>query len=153
MVTLCSLEDDDIVSQIWRLQHVAYRLEAELIGFDEIPPLMDTLETLRSCGESFYGWLEDDELLGALAVQSESSGSLTLTRMMVHPDHFRKGIADSLMKHVLNEYQNIPLFIVTTGTLNTPAVTLYRKHGFRPVSAAEVAPGVELTTYHLHNVE
>ncbi|ADO58450.1 histone acetyltransferase [Paenibacillus jamilae] len=153
MVTLCSLEDDDIVSQIWRLQHVAYRLEAELIGFDEIPPLMDTLETLRSCGESFYGWLEDDELLGALAVQSESSGSLTLTRMMVHPDHFRKGIADSLMKHVLNEYQNVPLFIVTTGTLNTPAVTLYRKHGFRPVSAAEVAPGVELTTYHLHNVE
>ncbi|TKH33898.1 histone acetyltransferase [Paenibacillus polymyxa] len=153
MVTLCSLEDDDIVSQIWRLQHVAYRLEAELIGFDEIPPLMDTLETLRSCGESFYGWLEDDELLGVLAVQSESSGSLTLTRMMVHPDHFRKGIADSLMKHVLNEYQNVPLFIVTTGTLNTPAVTLYRKHGFRPVSAAEVAPGVELTTYHLHNVE
>ncbi|AIY08585.1 GNAT family N-acetyltransferase [Paenibacillus polymyxa] len=153
MVTLCSLEDDNIVSQIWRLQHVAYRLEAELIGFDEIPPLMDTLETLRSCGESFYGWLEDDELLGALAVQSESSGSLTLTRMMVHPDHFRKGIADSLMKHVLNEYRNVPLFIVTTGTLNTPAVTLYRKHGFRPVSAAEVAPGVELTTYHLHNVE
>ncbi|MDN4083333.1 GNAT family N-acetyltransferase [Paenibacillus polymyxa] len=153
MVTLCSLEDDNIVSQIWRLQHVAYRLEAELIGFDEIPPLMDTLETLRSCGESFYGWLEDDELLGALAVQSESSGSLTLTRMMVHPDHFRKGIADSLMKHVLNEYRNVPLFIVTTGTLNTPAVTLYRKHGFRPVSVAEVAPGVELTTYHLHNVE
>ncbi|QDY84094.1 GNAT family N-acetyltransferase [Paenibacillus polymyxa] len=153
MVTLCSLEDDDIVSQIWRLQHVAYRLEAELIGFNEIPPLMDTLETLRSCGESFYGWLEDGELLGALAVQSESSGSLTLTRMMVHPDHFRQGIADSLMKHVLNEYQNVPLFIVTTGTLNTPAVTLYRKHGFRPVSAAEVAPGVELTTYHLHNVE
>lgn len=55
MVTLCSLEDDDIVSQIWRLQHVAYRLEAELIGFDEIPPLMDTLDTLRSCGESFMG--------------------------------------------------------------------------------------------------
>ncbi|KZE67450.1 histone acetyltransferase [Paenibacillus jamilae] len=153
MVTLCSLEDDDIVGQIWRLQHVAYRLEAELIGFNEIPPLMDTLETLRSCGESFYGWLEDGELLGALAVQSESSGSLTLTRMMVHPDHFRQGIADSLMKHVLNKYQSVPLFIVTTGTLNTPAVALYRKHGFRPVSAAEVAPGVELTTYHLHNVE
>ncbi|WP_068503517.1 GNAT family N-acetyltransferase [Paenibacillus kribbensis] len=153
MVTLCSLKDDDIVSQIWRLQHVAYRLEAELIGFEEIPPLMDTFDTLKSCGESFYGWMEDGELLGALAVQSESPDSLTLTRMMVHPDHFRKGIADSLMAHVLNEHRHIPLFIVSTGTLNTPAVALYRKHGFRPVSAAEVAPGVELTTYHLHNVE
>ncbi|WP_225998886.1 GNAT family N-acetyltransferase [Paenibacillus sp. BJ-4] len=153
MVTLCSLKDDDIVSQIWRLQHLAYRLEAERIGFDEIPPLMDTFDTLKSCGESFYGWMEDGELLGALAVQSESPGSLTFTRMMVHPDHFRKGIADSLMRHVLNEHHNIPLFIVSTGTLNTPAVALYRKHGFRPVSAAEVAPGVELTTYHLHNVE
>ncbi|ASR45979.1 GNAT family N-acetyltransferase [Paenibacillus kribbensis] len=153
MVTLCSLKDDDIVNQIWRLQHVAYRLEAERIGFEEIPPLMDTLDTLKSCGESFYGWVEDDELLGALAVQSESPDSLTLTRMMVHPDHFRKGIADSLMKHVLNEHRHIPLFIVSTGTLNTPAVALYQKHGFRPVSAAEVAPGVELTTYHLHNVK
>ncbi|MEC0183933.1 GNAT family N-acetyltransferase [Paenibacillus peoriae] len=153
MVTLCSLTDDDIVNQIWRLQHVAYRLEAERIGFEEIPPLMDTLDTLKSCGESFYGWVEDDELLGALAVQSESPGSLTLTRMMVHPDHFRKGIADSLMRHVLNEHRHIPLFIVSTGTLNTPAVALYRKHGFHPVSAAEVAPGVELTTYHLHNVK
>lgn len=153
MVTLCSLKDDDIVSQIWRLQHVAYRQEAERIGFEEIPPLMDTLDTLKSCGESFYGWVEDGELLGALAVKSESPGSLTLTRMMVYPDHFRKGIADSLMKHILNEYRHIPLFMVSTGTLNTPAVALYRKHGFRPVSAAEVAPGVELTIYHLHNVE
>jgi ribosomal protein S18 acetylase RimI-like enzyme len=153
MITLCSLKEDDIVSQIWRLQHVAYRLEAERIGFEEIPPLMDTLDTLKSCGESFYGWIEDGELLGALAVQSDSLGSLTLTRMMVHPDHFRKGIADSLMKHILNEHRDIPLFIVSTGTLNTPAVALYRKHGFRPVSAAEVVPGVELTTYHLQNVE
>jgi ribosomal protein S18 acetylase RimI-like enzyme len=153
MITLCSLEDDDTLSQIWRLQHIAYRLEAERIGFEEIPPLMDTFDTLRSCGETFYGWVEDGELLGSLAVQSESPGSLTLTRMMVHPDHFRKGIADSLMKHVLNEYHNTPLFIVSTGTLNAPAVALYRKHGFQPVSAAEVAPGVELTTYHLHNVK
>ncbi|MGW8959960.1 GNAT family N-acetyltransferase [Paenibacillus sp. NPDC055715] len=153
MMSICSLEDNEMVSQIWRLQHIAYRLEAERIGFDEIPPLMDTFDTLRSCGETFYGWIEDGNLLGALAVQSESSGSLTLTRMMVHPDHFRKGIADSLMEHALNEYHHIPLFIVSTGTLNAPAVALYRKHGFRPVSAAEVAPGVELTTYHLHNVK
>ncbi|MGW9530415.1 GNAT family N-acetyltransferase [Paenibacillus terrae] len=153
MISICSLEDDEMVSQIWRLQHIAYRLEAERIGFDEIPPLMDTFDTLRSCGETFHGWIEDGDLLGALAVQSESSDSLTLTRMMVHPDHFRKGIADSLMKHVLNEYHHIPLFIVSTGTLNAPAVALYRKHGFRPVSAVEVAPGVELTTYHLHNVK
>lgn len=153
MVTLCSLKDDDIVGQIWRLQHVAYRLEAERIGFAEIPPLMDTFDTLKSCGESFYGWMQDGELLGALAVKAESPDSLTLTRMMVHPGHFRKGIADSLMKHVLNEYRNISLFIVSTGTLNAPATALYQKHGFRPVSAAEVAPGVELTTYHLYNVK
>jgi GNAT superfamily N-acetyltransferase len=131
------------------LQQVAYRLEAEKIGFRDIPPLLDTYETLRDCGENFYGEMDDDgELLGAVAVLSEGEGTLTLTRMMVSPEHFRKGIAGRLIQYVLGKYSDIPLFIVSTGTRNDPAFSLYLKYGFIPFDKYEVAPNVELTTFH-----
>lgn len=53
MIKELSLEDRDTVQQIWSLQHMAYPLEAELIGFSEIPPLLDTFETIRASGETF----------------------------------------------------------------------------------------------------
>ncbi|AJS60114.1 GNAT family N-acetyltransferase [Paenibacillus sp. IHBB 10380] len=144
-----SLNDEGTVNQIWRLQQVAYRLEAEKIGFIDIPPLLDTYETLRDCGEHFYGEMDDDgELLGAIAVLSEGEGTLTLTRMMVSPGHFRKGIAGRLIQYVLSKYSDIPLFIVSTGTRNDPAFSLYLKYGFIPFDKYEVAPNVELTTFH-----
>ncbi|PQP84889.1 histone acetyltransferase [Paenibacillus sp. PCH8] len=144
-----SLSDLETLGQLWRLQHVAYRLEAEIIGFQEIPPLMDTMETLRVCGESFYGCIHvDGELIGAVAVAEEEKNTLTITRMMVHPDHFRKGIAASLMTYVLEQHANYPRYIVSTGTLNQPAVNLYTQFGFKPVEVTSIAPGVELTTFH-----
>ncbi|WP_458463610.1 GNAT family N-acetyltransferase [Paenibacillus sp.] len=144
-----SLSDLETLEQLWRLQHIAYRLEAEIIGFQEIPPLMDTMDTLRNCGESFYGCIHDDgELIGAVAVTEEEENTLTITRMMVHPDHFRKGIAASLMTYVLEQHANLPRYIVSTGTLNQPAVNLYTKFGFNPVEVTQIAPGVELTTFH-----
>lgn len=149
MITRLSLEDRDTVQQIWSLQHMAYPLEAELIGFSEIPPLLDTFETLRECGETFYGYIDHDgELIGAIAVEPEPL-QVTISRMMVHPGHFRKGIAGSLVRHVLDSYGEVPLFIVSTGTRNTPAVALYEKFGFVRDHAFEVAPGVELTEFHL----
>ncbi len=144
-----ALDDMETVSQLWRLQHVAYRLEAEIIGFQEIPPLMDTIETLQNCGETFYGCIDaDGELLGAVAVAKEEEDTLTITRMMVHPDHFRQGIAATLMFHVFEQYPHVPRYIVSTGTLNQPAVNLYTKFGFNPVETVQIAPGVELTTFH-----
>lgn len=144
-----SLNDLETLGQLWRLQHVAYRLEAEMIGFQDIPPLMDTMETLQNCGELFYGCMDDDgELLGAVAVAEEEKNTLTITRMMVHPDHFRKGIAASLMTYVLEQHADLPRYIVSTGTLNQPAMNLYMKFGFKPVEVIQIAPGVELTTFH-----
>lgn len=145
-----SLRDEDTLGQLWRLQHMAYRLEAKIIGFQDIPPLLDTMETLQNCGETFYGCVDDGdgELLGAVAVAEEEINTLTITRMMVHPDHFRKGIAASLMQYVFAEHPDLPRYIVSTGTRNQPAVNLYRRFGFEPVEAVQIAPGVELTTFH-----
>ncbi|CAI6084725.1 hypothetical protein PAECIP112173_04384 [Paenibacillus sp. JJ-100] len=149
-IQLLSLRDEDMLAQLWRLQHMAYRLEAKIIGFQDIPPLFDTMETLQNCEETFYGCIDegDGELLGAVAVKEEEQNTLTITRMMVHPNHFRKGIATALMQQVFKEHPDLPRYIVSTGTLNTAAVKLYMGFGFKPVEAVEIAPGVELTTFH-----
>ncbi|WP_375103998.1 GNAT family N-acetyltransferase [Paenibacillus sp. RS8] len=144
-----NLQDDNTVNELWSLQHKAYRLEAELIGFREIPPLMETREMLSHSKEDFYGCFdEEEELMGAIAIEEESPGKLTITRMMVGPDFFRRGIASRLLEYVFEHFSGMEQFIVSTGKLNLPAVSLYRKHGFVPNGSQEVAPGVELIDFY-----
>ncbi|WP_410512331.1 GNAT family N-acetyltransferase [Paenibacillus sp. BR2-3] len=144
-----NLLDDSTIDELWSLQHKAYRLEAELIGFHDIPPLMETRDMLRRSVEIFYGCLsEDGELLGAVATAEESPGKLTITRMMIDPEHFRKGIAGRLLNYVFDRYNRMEQFIVSTGKLNHPAVSLYTKYGFIAAGIEEVAPGVELVEFH-----
>ncbi len=147
-ITKLNLQDEDTINELWSLQHKAYRLEAELIGFREIPPLMETREMLKRSKEDFYGCFDDsDELMGAVATEEESPGKLTITRMMVSPDHFRKGVAGSLLKYVFDIHEGMEQFIVSTGKLNIPAVSLYTKYGFVAIGSEEVAPGVELIEF------
>lgn len=144
-----NLQDELTLDDLWSLQHKAYRLEAEIIGFRDIPPLLETREMLSRVKEEFYGCLDDtEELLGAVAVMEESPGKLTVTRMMVSPEHFRQGVAGRLLEYIFDHYAQMEQFIVSTGKLNLPAVKLYTKHGFVPVQAEEVAPGVELLELH-----
>lgn len=143
------LQDHDVVSELWNLQHQAYRLEAELIGFQEIPPLLETREMLSRAKEDFFGCIDESgDLAGAVAVAEETPGELTVTRMMVSPEHFRQGIAGSLLEFIFARYKGMEQFVVSTGKLNTPAVSLYTKHGFILAGVEEVAPGVELIDFH-----
>lgn len=143
------LQDVDTLSELWSLQHKAYRLEAEIIGFHEIPPLLETRDMLSRSEELFYGSFDDHgDLMGAVAVLEETPGKLTVTRMMVNPNFFRQGVAGNLLEYIFNLYLKMEQFIVSTGKLNVPAVTLYTKHGFIPAGIEEVAPGVELIEFH-----
>lgn len=141
------MQDEQGVEELLRLQTTAYRLEAKLIGFDEIPPLADTVETLKRSNDTFYSYkTESGRLVGAIAVEEERPGELTLTRMMVHPEFFRRGIASRLIEHIFAIYSNFPVYIVSTGLRNEPAIRLYKRFGFVSFKREYVAPGVELTT-------
>lgn len=151
MIHRLSLNDPDIVRQIWLMQLQSYRLEAELIGLKDAPPLVETPYTLAHCEEAFYGLLsEDGELLGAIAVKDENEGH-EITRLMVHPDHLREGIGKQLVKHALQVsfHEKETVFTVTAGTRNKPAISLYQSFGFSPIRSYEAVPNVELTVFEL----
>ncbi|MFC4411773.1 GNAT family N-acetyltransferase [Chungangia koreensis] len=142
MIKELNLKDRDIVKQILCIQVPAYQVEAELIEFDGIPQLKDTIETIQQSGETFYGLFEDHALMGFVAVENLDD-TLNICRLVVDPAHFRKGAATKLLTFILSKAKK-PV-TVSTGSKNIPAITLYKKHKFRICSEVEVAPGVFIT--------
>ncbi|HZG74855.1 MAG TPA: GNAT family N-acetyltransferase [Paenibacillus sp.] len=110
--------------------------------------MLDTPETLASCGESFVGCFEGGgRLVGAVSYKLFDEGeTLDIHRMMVHPDRFRLGIASRLLDAVL-ALPGLRKAIVSTGTANAPAVALYERHGFRPTGLVDIAPDVTITQF------
>lgn len=123
------------------LQKRSYRVEANLIGSNLIPGLHETLEQLQNCGETFYGFFERQELIGVISFKLEHQ-TLDIHRLIVHPNHFRKGIARSLLEFVLKLELNAKRCVVQTGALNLPAIGLYQKMGFLELEQLEVAPNL-----------
>jgi GNAT superfamily N-acetyltransferase len=147
-----SLQSNEQLLELLSMQVASYRVEAELIGFDDIPLLIEGIQSLRESEETFHGFfietVEKEELAGAIAYSRDGS-VVTICRMMVHPKHFRKGIARSLLQHLLSEQtaQNASRFIVSTGSANEPAANLYKSFNFVERRVMTIAPNVTLTTY------
>jgi ribosomal protein S18 acetylase RimI-like enzyme len=80
----------------------------------------------------------------------DASESMTITRLMVHPEHLREGIGASLVEYILDSFAEMRRFKVTAGTKKTPAVALYRKFGFVPEETVKSSVGVDLTLFHLN---
>ncbi|MDD9272269.1 GNAT family N-acetyltransferase [Paenibacillus sp. GCM10023248] len=150
-----SLQTNEDILHLLALQLASYRVEAELIGFDDIPPLKDGIQSIREADETFYGYYvqeeneaEEGKLVGAISFSREGC-VVTICRMMVHPNFFRRGIARALLEHILQEQEHAgaQLFIVSTGTANAPAIQLYENFGFAAKRVFTVPPGVSLTTF------
>ena len=143
MIQRIDLNDSVLLNQIITLQRVSYLIEAEMIDYYEIPPLVETREELVNCVEHFYGYFMDDVLAGFLSYTKEDH-ILDICRVAVHPDYFRKGIAGELLTFALS-LPDITKAIVSTGKKNLPALRLYQKYGFLVMRDKNIGNGVYLT--------
>jgi ribosomal protein S18 acetylase RimI-like enzyme len=108
--------------------------------------LKDTVHTLRRCRETFCGYFVEGRLVGMLSYRKEAD-VLDIHRLAVHPHHFRKGIARSLIEHVERVAQPVSKATVSTGARNTPARSLYLSMGFRETGEVEVVPGLRIVRF------
>jgi ribosomal protein S18 acetylase RimI-like enzyme len=122
---------------VLQLQQLAYRVEAELIGSDGIPPLWEKLEELRTCGEEFLGAHVKGHLVGAISWRF-SADTVDIHRLVVHPAHFRHGIATSLVRGALESEPTAKRAIAQTGAQNAPAAALYLREGFEQIEELEL---------------
>lgn len=147
MIREIDLTDNNETLELLMLQQLSYRIEAQLIGFKEIPPLFDSPKLLKESGELFLGCYDNGHLTGAISVRQDSK-ELIICRMMVRPQYFRRGIASSLLDFIEGlAISGVPIK-VSTGTNNEPAFQLYRKHGYEPAQVLDISPGITLTVFY-----
>jgi ribosomal protein S18 acetylase RimI-like enzyme len=144
------LGDPDTLAALVRVQRASYRVEADLIGFDGLPPLRETPEELAAVEESFLGAFEGERLLGAVAFQRHSTW-VDIFRLVVDPGAFRRGIATRLLDALDALHGDATWTTVATGEANAPAVALYERRGFEAVGRTTVAPGIRIVRFERRN--
>lgn len=107
------------------LQRLAYRVEARLLETVDFPPLSETIDDIEAEQPNGFVYLLHDSVVGAITYVDG-----TITRLVVNPEYFRQGIAQSLLHHLL---QHDHVKHVMTGARNLPALTLYARFGFTEV--------------------
>ena len=138
------ISDPGIAAEVLACQRAGYAVEAELIGFDGIPPLRETLDELVRCGERFLGSYDAEGLAGIVSWKKLADGTVDICRLVVAPRAFRRGHASALLD-ALALAEPAERFTVSTGAANIPALALYHRRGFVPLGTREVAPGVLVT--------
>ncbi len=144
-ITPLDITDPEAAEEVWAVQHPAYRLEAALIGVAKLPPLLDTIESLQACGETFWGYRSSErELAGVISWEKEREGYYTLCRLMVHPEFLRRGIGSLLVEHFLTELPKNSTALVTAEVRNQPAIALYKRFGFVHLDTFQPVPEITM---------
>ena len=134
--------DRAFAAALLRLQHEAYRSQAELIGDDRLQALSANADSLPAWrGRYVVAW-EGTELLGAVAWRP--GDVIDVDRVMVDPAARRRGIAATLVQRVLDQAGEAPVETVT-GRDNVPGLALYSRFGFRPLSDERAPTGIWVT--------
>ncbi|MEZ4570840.1 MAG: hypothetical protein R2849_11040 [Thermomicrobiales bacterium] len=76
--------DPGDADRLLELQKLAYRIEADLIGFDGIPPLHETLEELTALPLAWLGIRSDGRIVAVIGYTVEG-GICDIDRLFVDP--------------------------------------------------------------------
>jgi len=136
------LSAEGVAESVVDIQRAAYRVEADLIGFDDIPPLHEDAPQVRQHRLKWLGSWEGDRLAGVIGWTLDG-GVCDIDRLAVHPDFARRGHGRGLVRKLLNHR----MITVSTGTENAPARRLYESLGFVRVGEVRTSPEVTTTQY------
>ena len=145
MIKKIQVLDSNYGQQLFMLQKKAYQIEADIIEFTDIPPLLETYDQFINCNETFIGFFKADTLAGAISYTKEIM-HMKISRIVVHPDYLRQGIAETLLNHLQFTCKWEKLS-VSTGKMNLPARNLYEKNGFIDKEDVEAAPLLFISIY------
>lgn len=136
MIRRIDIKNEIVASEILILQKKSYKIEADIIGYYQIPPMLESLGELVTSQEHFLVYEKFKKIVGMISYEIENQ-VLTICRLAVDPDHFREKIANQLLHEVL-QVKDIISISVSTGLENKPAVEFYLKQGFTKTNVTKI---------------
>jgi len=123
----------------------SYSVEAAIIGVADFPPLRRSSDEIRKARSEFLGCVHLDTLVAVAELEIGGDGLMNIASFGVLPSVFRQGVGSNLLRHVLQSHGGFRV-TVSTATRNRPAVSLYRKNGFRAEKEWRTECGIEMVT-------
>jgi ribosomal protein S18 acetylase RimI-like enzyme len=151
MITKLEHSNENVAKQIFTIFQNSYKIEAQLIGTLDFPPLFRSVKDIESSNTQFYGFSENKCLAAIIEIVIEDK-QLGIDSLTVDPEYFRKGIADKLISYVLNAF-DITEAVVETAVVNTPAISLYKKHGFVEFKRWTPSHGIEKLAMSVEHIK
>ena len=120
------------LSDILRLQYLAYQSEAELFGSRDIPPLRQTLdEVIEEYNRGIILKMTDgDKIIGSVRAK-ECDSTVYIGKLMVHPDYRCRGYGSRLLAEIEHYFPN-KRYELFTSTRSVNNIRLYQKAGYKP---------------------
>jgi ribosomal protein S18 acetylase RimI-like enzyme len=113
------------------VQRAASAVEAELLGYADLPGLRETAEDLA--GEELWVAELDGAVIALIGLEGD-----TIARLAVDPRFARRGLGRALVRHAVA----CGAVSVGTAAANAPALALYASLGFSPVRSGTVGDGL-----------
>ena len=120
------------LEEILKLQYLAYQSEAALFGNKDIPPLKQTLdEVIEEYNEGLVLKMTDGSgvIIGSVRAK-EKAGTVYIGKLMVRPDHQKKGYGKRLLLEV-EQYYPGKRYELFTSTRSKDNIRLYESAGYR----------------------
>jgi len=125
--------------EILILQKLAYRSEAEIYNDFNIPPLVQTLESIEKDFENqyFLKTVMNGKIIGSVRAYTKE-GTCYIGRLIVHPDFQNRGIGTDLMNEIERIINTCRRFELFTGDKSERNLHLYQKLGYKIFKKAKI---------------
>jgi len=125
--------------ELLALQKLAYRSEAEIYNDFSIPPLIQTLESMKEDfkNQLFLKAFLDGRIIGSVRAYSKEE-TCHIGRLIVHPDYQNRGIGTRLMNDIERIFNGCKRFELFTGDKSERNLRLYQELGYRIFKASKI---------------
>ncbi|MCJ8345066.1 GNAT family N-acetyltransferase [bacterium] len=145
-IQIINHQDLEQAKKLHELQMRSYQIEADLLNYPNLPPLLELVEDIVADQDQYLTAMCLQEICGFLAYK-ESSNVVEIDKVVVDPKYFRKGVASLLLENLIIKTGYAKDILVSTGTLNLPAIALYKKYDFQLVDQFVVGDSLEICSF------